>query len=66
MVCHHVLHNVVDLPPFLAALHAAVRDGAGGVVVEMLPEHPMAWLDPLSMNRSMAGVAAPAQYSHAA
>ncbi|MEJ8277778.1 class I SAM-dependent methyltransferase [Pseudonocardia spirodelae] len=49
VVCHHVLHNVVDLPPFLAALTAAVRTrgGAGGVVVEMLPEHPMAWLDPL-------------------
>ncbi|OLL71211.1 hypothetical protein Ae168Ps1_5714c [Pseudonocardia sp. Ae168_Ps1] len=47
VVCHHVLHNVVDLPPFLAALTSAVRGGAGGVVVEMLPEHPMAWLDPL-------------------
>jgi SAM-dependent methyltransferase len=48
VVCHHVLHNVVDLPPFLAALGAAVRDGGGGgVVVEMLPEHPTAWLDPL-------------------
>jgi len=47
VVCHHVLHNVVDLPPFLAALHAAARGPAGGVVVEMLPEHPMAWLDPL-------------------
>lgn len=50
VVCHHVLHNVVDLPPFLAALTGAVRGGGvggGGVVVEMLPEHPMAWLDPL-------------------
>lgn len=46
VVCHHVLHNVVDLPPFLSALTAAARP-AGGVVVEMLPEHPMAWLDPL-------------------
>lgn len=46
VVCHHVLHNVVDLPPFLAALTAAARPG-GGVVVEMLPEHPLAWLDPL-------------------
>ncbi|MBC3191342.1 methyltransferase domain-containing protein [Pseudonocardia sp. C8] len=46
VVCHHVLHNVVDLPPFLRALTAAARP-AGGVVVEMLPEHPMAWLDPL-------------------
>lgn len=44
VVCHHVLHNVVDLPPFLRALTAAARRG---VVVEMLAEHPMAWLDPL-------------------
>jgi SAM-dependent methyltransferase len=44
VVCHHVLHNVVDLPPFVAALTAAARRG---VVVEMLGEHPMAWLDPL-------------------
>ncbi|MFP5020537.1 class I SAM-dependent methyltransferase [Pseudonocardia phyllosphaerae] len=46
VLCHHVLHNVVDLPPFLDALTAAARP-AGGVVVEMLPEHPLAWLDPL-------------------
>lgn len=44
VVSHHVLHNVVDLPPFLDALTAAARRG---VVVEMLAEHPMAWLDPL-------------------
>ncbi|MET0191496.1 MAG: class I SAM-dependent methyltransferase [Pseudonocardia sediminis] len=44
VVSHHVLHNVVDLAPFLAALTAAATRG---VVVEMLPEHPMAWLDPL-------------------
>ena len=44
VVCHHVLHNVVELPPFLLALGAAARRG---VVVEMLVEHPMAWLDPL-------------------
>ncbi|MGD9530963.1 class I SAM-dependent methyltransferase [Pseudonocardia sp.] len=44
VVCHHVLHNVVDLPPFVRALSAAARRG---VVVEMLTEHPMAWLDPL-------------------
>jgi len=44
VVSHHVLHNVVDLPPFLLALTAAARRG---VVVEMLAEHPMAWLDPL-------------------
>lgn len=44
VVCHHVLHNVVDLPPFLRALTAAAHRG---VVVEMLAQHPMAWLDPL-------------------
>jgi SAM-dependent methyltransferase len=44
VVCHHVLHNVVDLVPFLEALTAAARRG---VVVEMMAEHPMAWLDPL-------------------
>jgi SAM-dependent methyltransferase len=44
VVCHHVLHNVVDLPPFLTALTAAA---GSGVVVEMLAEHPLAWLDPL-------------------
>ncbi|WP_214406477.1 class I SAM-dependent methyltransferase [Pseudonocardia lacus] len=44
VVSHHVLHNVVDLPPFLLALGAAARRG---VVVEMLGQHPMAWLDPL-------------------
>lgn len=44
VVSHHVLHNVVDLPPFVLALTAAARRG---VVVEMLAQHPMAWLDPL-------------------
>jgi SAM-dependent methyltransferase len=44
VVCHHVLHNVVDLPPFLRALTAAA---GRGVVVEMFAEHPLAWLDPL-------------------
>ena len=44
VVCHHVLHNVVDLPPFLTALTGAARRG---VVVEMFGEHPLAWLDPL-------------------
>jgi SAM-dependent methyltransferase len=44
VVCHHVLHNVVDLPPFLLALS---RAAGRGVVVEMLAQHPMAWLDPL-------------------
>jgi len=44
VVSHHVLHNVVDLPPFVRALTDAARRG---VVVEMLAEHPMAWLDGL-------------------
>lgn len=44
VVCHHVLHNVVDLPSFVGALTAAARLG---VVVEMSGEHPLAWLDPL-------------------
>lgn len=44
VVSHHVLHNVVDLPPFVSALTAAARRG---VVVEMLAQHPMAWLDAL-------------------
>ncbi|GAA4545959.1 class I SAM-dependent methyltransferase [Pseudonocardia xishanensis] len=44
VVSHHVLHNVVDLGPFVDALTAAA---GRGVVVEMLAEHPMAWLDPL-------------------
>jgi SAM-dependent methyltransferase len=44
VVAHHVLHNVVDLPPFLRALTAVARRG---VVVEMLDQHPLAWLDPL-------------------
>ncbi|TQM44642.1 class I SAM-dependent methyltransferase [Pseudonocardia cypriaca] len=44
VVCHHVLHNVVDLVPFLEALTAAAHRG---VVVEMMGRHPMAWLDPL-------------------
>lgn len=44
VVSHHVLHNVVDLPPFVRALTAAA---GRGVVVEMLGQHPMAWLDPL-------------------
>jgi 2-polyprenyl-3-methyl-5-hydroxy-6-metoxy-1,4-benzoquinol methylase len=44
VICHHVLHNVVDLPPFLQALTVAARHG---VVVEMMTQHPMAWIDPL-------------------
>jgi SAM-dependent methyltransferase len=44
VVCHHVLYNVADLPPFVEALteHARRR-----VVVELGAEHPMAWTRPL-------------------
>jgi SAM-dependent methyltransferase len=44
VLCHHVLHNVVELPAFLTALTTAAERG---VVVEMFTEHPLAWLDPL-------------------
>jgi hypothetical protein len=43
-VCHHVLYNVPDLEPFVDALAStAVRR----VVVEMTPEHPLAWMSDL-------------------
>jgi SAM-dependent methyltransferase len=44
VVCHHVLYNVQDLPPFARALadHARRR-----VVVELPPAHPMRALNPL-------------------
>ena len=44
VVCHHVLYNVGDLVPFVAALtdHARRR-----VVVEITAEHPQASLNPL-------------------
>lgn len=44
VVCHHVVYNVADIAPFLAALtdHARRR-----VVVELTTEHPVAWMNPL-------------------
>ena len=44
VVCHHVLYNVGDIVPFLAALtdHARQR-----VVVEITADHPQATLNPL-------------------
>jgi SAM-dependent methyltransferase len=44
VVCHHVVYNVGDLAPFLAALtgHAARR-----VVVELTDRHPQSDLSPL-------------------
>jgi SAM-dependent methyltransferase len=42
-VCHHVVYNIADIVPFLAALndHAARR-----VVIEMPQQHPLAGLSP--------------------
>lgn len=44
VVCHHVLYNVADLGPFVAALTARARRR---VVVELSAEHPLARLNPL-------------------
>jgi SAM-dependent methyltransferase len=44
VVCHHVLYNVADLEPFLAALREHARRR---VVVEVTEEHPMAALNDL-------------------
>lgn len=44
VVCHHVLFNVPDVGPFLAAVTAAAR---WRVVVEVPPLHPMTWMNPL-------------------
>jgi len=44
VVCHHVLYNVADLPPFLLALnsHATSR-----VVIEIPMRHPLSHMAPL-------------------
>jgi len=54
VVCHHVLYNVGDLAPFLAALdvHAERR-----VVVELTDRHPQSDLSPLW--RSIHGIDRP-------
>jgi SAM-dependent methyltransferase len=44
VVSHHVVYDVADIGPFVAALTAAARDH---VVVEIVPHHPMTWLNPL-------------------
>lgn len=44
VVCHHVLYNVADLAPFVAALTGHARRL---VVVEMTERHPIAGLNPL-------------------
>ena len=37
VVCHNVLYNITDLPPFVAALGAHARRR---VVIEITPKHP--------------------------
>ena len=37
VVCHNVLYNIADVPPFVAALHAHARRR---VVIEITPKHP--------------------------
>ena len=44
VVCHHVLYNVADLPPFIRALSAAAQRR---VVVEITATHPMTTSVPL-------------------
>jgi SAM-dependent methyltransferase len=44
VVCHHVVYDVPDIAPFLAALTAVARSR---VVLEMPPEHPLTWMAPL-------------------
>jgi SAM-dependent methyltransferase len=44
VVCHHVLYNVADLAPFVAALSAHARRR---VVLEITRTHPLAWMSPL-------------------
>jgi SAM-dependent methyltransferase len=46
VVCHHVVHDVAAIGPFVDALtaHAVHR-----VVLEMRADHPLAWMNPLWM-----------------
>jgi SAM-dependent methyltransferase len=44
VVCHHVLYNVSDLEPFVAALTDRARRR---IVVELTAEHPRSWMNPL-------------------
>jgi SAM-dependent methyltransferase len=44
VTCHHVVYNVPEIEPFLAALTAAARRI---VVVELTPAHPLVSLNPL-------------------
>jgi SAM-dependent methyltransferase len=44
VVCHHVLYNVPEVEPFVAALTERARRR---VVVELTAEHPRSWMNPL-------------------
>jgi SAM-dependent methyltransferase len=44
VVCHHVVYDVADIGPFVAALTGSARRR---VVVELPVQHPMTWLAPL-------------------
>ena len=46
VVCHHVFYNVADLVPFVDAL---TEKAGERVVVELTPEHPLAWMNDLWM-----------------
>jgi SAM-dependent methyltransferase len=54
VVCGHVLYNVADLVPFLAALDATA---ASRVVVEITDRHPLVWMNDLW--RDLHGVTFP-------
>jgi len=43
VVCNHVLYNIADLGPFVAALTSRARRRT---VIEMTSEHPRAWMHP--------------------
>jgi SAM-dependent methyltransferase len=43
-VVHHVVYNVPDIVPFVAALDAGT---SRRVVLELPPHHPLAWMNPL-------------------
>jgi hypothetical protein len=44
VTCHHVVYNVAEIEPFVAALDAAAQRT---VVIEMTAEHPLTSLNPL-------------------
>ncbi|CAN5776308.1 hypothetical protein BH23ACT12_BH23ACT12_16290 [soil metagenome] len=44
VICHHVFYNVAGLEPFVNTLSAKARLR---VVVELTPEHPLAWMGDL-------------------